>query len=135
MDSLFSFEPPSFCRNRLSDILALTSMDQWKFVPGNRNPANCSTRVFPANRLKNCSRIYGPSFLKEKFIPNFEVSLTFTVANPNSQFPAGGILSSEKTCLEESDEGEKLNRQSAPTMPRDITSAALQADYKLHMIP
>ena len=58
---------PIFVANRLSEILELTSVDQWKFVPGSRNPADCSTRGFPANRLNNCSWIHGPSFLKEEF--------------------------------------------------------------------
>ena len=34
-----------FLANRLSEILELTAVDQWKFVPGSLNAADCSTRV------------------------------------------------------------------------------------------
>ena len=60
------------------------------------------------------------------------LTTTSTVANPNSQFQAEEISSSEKTCLKESEE--KENRQSAPTMPREIVSAAIQANYKPQVI-
>ena len=75
-------------------------------------------------------------FLKEEFIPNFEVSTTSTAANHNSQFQAEEITSSEKTCIEELDqkEGEKENRQSALTMFKEMIFAALQADYKPQVI-
>ena len=136
---------PIFVANRLSEILELTSVDQWKFVPGSLNPADSPTRGFPANRLNNCSWIPGPSFLKEEFIPDFEVSTTSTATNPNSQFQAEEISSSEKTCLKESEEEEekeeekeeeeKEKRHSAPTMHREIVSAALQANYKPQVIP
>ena len=118
-------------------------MDQWKFVPGSLNPADCSTRGFPANRLNNCSWIHGPSFLREEFIPDFEVSTISPATNPNSQFQAGEISYSEKTCLKESEEEEeeekeeeeREKRHSAPTMPREIVTAALQANYKPQVIP
>ena len=133
---------PIFVANRLSEILELASVDQWKFVSGSLNPADCSTRGFSANRLNNCSWIHGPSFLKKEFIPDFEVSTTSTAPNPNSQFQAEEISSSEKTCLKESgeeeeeeekEEEEKEKRHSAPTMPREIVS--LQGNYKPLMVP
>ena len=79
---------PIFVANRLSEILELTAVDQWKFVPGSINPADCSTRGFPANRLKNCSWIHGPSFLKEEFIPDLKFQRL-----PQPQIP---ILSSKQ---------------------------------------
>ena len=86
-------------------------MDQWKFVPGSLNPADCSTRGFPANRLNNCSWIHGPSFLKEEFIPDFEVSTTSTATNPNYQLQSEEISSSEKTCLKKSEVKEEEKKR------------------------
>ena len=104
---------PIFITNRLSEILELTAMDQWKFVPSSLNPADCSTGV----------------------------SLQ-TVAYPNSQFQAKYDPSSAKTCLKESEEEneeeekeEEESRQSAATISRQIVSAALQYNFRPQVIP
>ena len=89
MDSKFCFKTPIFVANRLSEVLELIAVDQWKFVPGSLNPADCSTRGFPANGLNNCSWIYGSSFLKEEFNFDFQplpLSQTPTLSSKKIKF-------------------------------------------------
>ena len=51
--------------NRVSMIRTLTDENQWKFVPGKINPADCISRGLSPEKLKNCRWKEGPDFLLE----------------------------------------------------------------------
>jgi transposase InsO family protein len=56
---------PVFVANRVAEILEHSSVDQWKHVPGEQNPADCGTRGMAPSDLKSSIWLNGPAFLKE----------------------------------------------------------------------
>ena len=67
---------PVFIANHLSEILANTSVDQWKHVATCDNPADAVTRGMSAEVLQSSSWLRGLDFLRTKqfpFVPNTDV--------------------------------------------------------------
>ncbi len=56
---------PVFVANRLGEILESTSVDQWRYVPTDQNPADCGTRGLTVEELEKSRWIAGPKFLQE----------------------------------------------------------------------
>ncbi len=54
---------PVFVANRLGEILESTSVDQWRYVPTDQNPADCGTRGLTVEELNKSHWISGPRFL------------------------------------------------------------------------
>ena len=55
---------PVFVANRVAEILELTTVDEWNYVPSSDNPADAGTRGLPANHLLDSVWLKGPDFLK-----------------------------------------------------------------------
>ena len=55
---------PVFVANRVSEILELTTVDEWNHVPTADNPADAGTRGLSANALLESPWLRGPNFLK-----------------------------------------------------------------------
>ena len=56
---------PIFVANRVAEILEHTTVDQWRHVPGNLNPADCGTRGLSPMELQTKEWLTGPAFLKQ----------------------------------------------------------------------
>ena len=70
LPKLLSLEKqPSFVANRVSEILELTTVDEWHYVPSAHNPADAGTRGIPATALVNSCWLTGPDFLKTTDFP------------------------------------------------------------------
>ena len=55
---------PGFIANRVSEILQLTTLDQWSHVGTTDNPADDVTRGLPIESLNDSAWVKGPEFLK-----------------------------------------------------------------------
>ena len=55
---------PTFVANRVCEILELTTVDEWHYVPTAHNPADAGTRGMSATVLLNSCWLTGPHFLK-----------------------------------------------------------------------
>ena len=55
---------PVFVANRVSEILELTTVDEWNHVPTAYNTADAGTRGLSANALLESPWLRGPNFLK-----------------------------------------------------------------------
>ena len=55
---------PVFIANRVSEILELTTIDQWSHVGTTDNPADDVTRGLPIESLNDSAWVKGPAFLK-----------------------------------------------------------------------
>ena len=67
---------PVFVANRVTEILELTTVDEWNHVPTADNPADAGTRGLPANALLNSPWLKGPKFLMSSdwpFQPSEEI--------------------------------------------------------------
>ncbi|KFD60589.1 hypothetical protein M514_27222 [Trichuris suis] len=53
----------TFVENRVSEILDVTKINQWRFVPGKENPVDVLSRGINPGRLKDTDWFSGPSFL------------------------------------------------------------------------
>ena len=60
---------PTFVANRVCEILDLTTVDEWHYVPTAHNPADAGTRGMPATDLLNSCWLTGPDFLKTSDFP------------------------------------------------------------------
>ena len=60
---------PAFVANRVSEILELTTVDEWHYVPSAHNPGDAGTRGIPATALVNSCWLTGPDFLKTTDFP------------------------------------------------------------------
>ena len=56
---------PIFIMNRLNEIRISTDIDQWRFIPGELNPADDATRYLPLSSTCDSKWLLGPHFLKE----------------------------------------------------------------------
>ncbi|XP_032791625.2 uncharacterized protein LOC116928633 [Daphnia magna] len=55
-----------FVSNRISELLDKSSPDQWRFVPGEKNPADYCTRgILPSSFDRHHQWLTGPSFLRQ----------------------------------------------------------------------
>ena len=54
---------PVFVANRVAEVLELTTVDEWNYVPTADNPADAGTRGLPAKSLFDSSWLKGPKFL------------------------------------------------------------------------
>ena len=43
-----------FVANRVAEVLEATSVDQWRHVPGEINPADCGTRGLSLVQVRGC---------------------------------------------------------------------------------
>ena len=66
---------PIFVANRVSELLELTTADQWKYNATSDNPADAGTRSFSADALKVSSWFNGPELLRTPDFP-FQVDTT-----------------------------------------------------------
>ena len=66
---------PIFVANRVSEILELTTVDQWNYIATSENPADAGTRGLSADALKVSSWFNGPEFLRTPDFP-FQVDST-----------------------------------------------------------
>ena len=66
---------PIFVANRVSEILELTTVDQWNYIATSENPADAGTRGLSADALKVSSCFNGPEFLRTPDFP-FQVDST-----------------------------------------------------------
>ena len=74
---LYSLEKkPIFIANRASEILDLTTVDQWNYMGKTDNPADAGTRGPSAEALKVNSSFTGPEFLRT---PDFPLQVDDTV--------------------------------------------------------
>ena len=55
---------PVFVTNRVSEILELTTADEWNYVKSIDNPGDAGTRGLSANSLRDSPWLKGPSFLR-----------------------------------------------------------------------
>ena len=62
-DSTTVIQQSTFVANRVSEVLELTTVDQWNHVGTADNPADVETRGLPAEALVNSCWLRGPSFL------------------------------------------------------------------------
>ena len=60
---------PTFVANRVCEILDLTTVDEWHYVPTAHNPADAGTRGMSATTLLNSCWLSGPDFLKTSDFP------------------------------------------------------------------
>ena len=60
---------PTFVANRVCEILELTTVDEWHYVPTAHNPADAGTRGMSATDLLNSCWLTGPDFLKTSDFP------------------------------------------------------------------
>ena len=60
---------PTFVANRVCEILDLTTVDEWHYVPTAHNPADAGTRGMSATDLLNSCWLTGPDFLKTSDFP------------------------------------------------------------------
>ena len=60
---------PTFVANRVCEILELTTVDEWHYVPTAHNPAAAGTRGMSATDLLNSCCLTGPDFLKTSDFP------------------------------------------------------------------
>ena len=60
---------PTFVANRVCEILDLTTVDEWHYVPTAHNPADAGTRGMSATDLLNTCWLTGPDFLKTSDFP------------------------------------------------------------------
>ena len=60
---------PTFVANRVCEILDLTTVDEWHYVPTGHNPADAGTRGTFAIALLNSCWLCGPDFLKTSDFP------------------------------------------------------------------
>ena len=56
---------PIFVANRVAEILDQSTVDEWRHVPGEQNPADCGTRGLMPNQLIESQWFDGPRFLKD----------------------------------------------------------------------
>ena len=68
---------PIFIANRVSEILDLTTVDQWNYIGTSDNPADAGTRRLSAEALKVSSWFTGPEFLRT---PDFPFQVDDTVS-------------------------------------------------------
>ena len=54
---------PVFVANRVAEILESTSVDQWRYLPGEQNPADYGTRGLSVSLLKESVWLTGPVWL------------------------------------------------------------------------
>ena len=64
-----SEKQPTFVANRVCEILDLTTVDEWHYVPTAHNPADAGTRGMSATALLNSCWLSGPDFLKTSDFP------------------------------------------------------------------
>ena len=57
---------PVFVANRVAEILESTSVDQWRHVPGEQNPADYGTRGLTVSSLKESTWLTGPAWLLDE---------------------------------------------------------------------
>lgn len=57
---------PVFVANRVAEILESTSVDQWRHVPGEQNPADYGTRGLTVSLLKESTWLTGPAWLLDE---------------------------------------------------------------------
>ena len=72
--------------NRVQTIRSYSSVDSWRYVPTEVNPADDSSRGINIDKLvdiNNCRWFKGPAFLYQKDIPNF----LFGHASPDKSEP------------------------------------------------
>jgi hypothetical protein len=65
---------PTFVANRVAEILESSTVDQWRHVPGELNPADCGTRGFSPTELLESEWLNGPAWLRkpaEEWPPDF----------------------------------------------------------------
>ena len=67
---------PIFVANHATELLKLTTTDEWNYVYSSDNPADAGTRGLSANALVESSWLKGPEFLKTPQWP-FELSEDF----------------------------------------------------------
>ena len=65
----FLEKQPTFVANRVCEILDLTTVDEWHYVPTAHNPADAGTRGMSATDLLNSCWLTGPDFLKTSDFP------------------------------------------------------------------
>ena len=56
---------PIFVANRVSEILDISSVDEWSHVPGEHNPADCATRGLTPSQLSESTWLTGPAFFRD----------------------------------------------------------------------
>ena len=60
---------PAFVANRVCEILELTTVDEWHYLPSAHNPVDAGTRGIPATALVNSCCLTRPDFLKTTDFP------------------------------------------------------------------
>lgn len=64
----------TFVANRISKILEVSKVSDWKFIRSSENAADIISRgVNPAELIQNDMWFHGPEFLKKNFIPDYDV--------------------------------------------------------------
>ena len=71
-----------YVSNRVLRIRRSSRPDQWRYVPTDKNPADCGTRSVPALHLSTTSWLSGPEFLKQNPPCPMEENC-YSLINPN----------------------------------------------------
>ena len=106
---------PVFVANRVSEILELTTIDEWHHVPTADNPADAGTRGLSASGLLESSWLKGPDFLRTNDWP-FK--------------PADDFLKKIKSCKLDSVLESDLDQTGTVTLTATVTTTASTFEWQ-----